>query len=41
VIVFFLRLVSTRSYMPFVYYRVALGGALLVLLALGVISPVG
>ncbi|MCD1633576.1 undecaprenyl-diphosphate phosphatase [Martelella mediterranea] len=41
VIVFFLRLVSTRSYMPFVYYRVALGAGLLVLLALGVISPVG
>ena len=41
VIVFFLRLVSTRSYMPFVYYRVALGGVLLVLLGLGVISPVG
>ncbi|PRX10669.1 UNVERIFIED_ORG: undecaprenyl-diphosphatase [Martelella mediterranea] len=41
VIIFFLRLVSTRNYMPFVYYRLLLGGALLVLLALGVISPGG
>lgn len=41
VIVFFLRLVSTRSYMPFVYYRVALGALLLVLLAAGVISAGG
>ncbi|WP_174802423.1 undecaprenyl-diphosphate phosphatase [Martelella limonii] len=41
VIVFFLRLVSTRSYMPFVYYRVALGALLLVLLSTGVISATG
>ena len=41
VIVFFLRLVSTRDYMPFVYYRIILGGALIVLLAAGVISAGG
>ncbi|TCT41815.1 undecaprenyl-diphosphate phosphatase [Martelella mediterranea] len=41
VIVFFLRLVSTRNYMPFVYYRVILGAALLALLATGVISAGG
>lgn len=38
VIVWFLRLVSTRGYMPFVLYRVALGGVVLVLLATGVLS---
>lgn len=41
VIVFFLRLVSTRNYMPFVYYRIILGGALIVLLAAGAISAGG
>lgn len=35
VIVFFLRLVSTRSYMPFVWYRIALGLVILGLLATG------
>lgn len=39
VIVVFLRLVSTRSYMPFVVYRVALGTVVLVLLSMGVLSP--
>jgi undecaprenyl-diphosphatase len=38
VIVWFLRLVSTRGYMPFVLYRVALGVLVLVLLATGVLS---
>ena len=38
VIVWFLRLVSTRGYMPFVLYRVALGCVVLVLLATGVLS---
>lgn len=38
VIVFFLKLVSTKSYMPFVWYRVGLGVLLLVLLGTGVIS---
>jgi undecaprenyl-diphosphatase len=39
VIVLFLRLVSTRGYMPFVYYRIALGIAVLGLLASGAIAP--
>jgi undecaprenyl-diphosphatase len=39
VIVWFLRLVSTRGYMPFVVYRVVLGCVVLVLLSLGVLSP--
>lgn len=38
VIVWFLRLVSTRGYMPFVLYRVALGSLVLVLLGAGVLS---
>ncbi len=38
VIVWFLRLVSTRGYMPFVVYRIALGCLVLVLLATGVLS---
>lgn len=38
VIVWFLRLVSTRSYMPFVVYRVVLGCVVLGLLATGVLS---
>lgn len=39
VIVWFLRLVSTRSYMPFVIYRLALGVLVLALLAAGILSP--
>jgi undecaprenyl-diphosphatase len=39
VIVWFLKLVSTRSYMPFVYYRIALGLVVLGLLGAGVLSP--
>lgn len=38
VIVWFLRLVSTRGYMPFVLYRLALGALVLALLAAGVLS---
>lgn len=37
-IAWLLRYVSTRSYTPFVLYRVALGGSVLVLLAAGVLS---
>ena len=33
-----LRFVSTRSYLPFVIYRVVLGGFILVLLSTGVIA---
>lgn len=39
VIVGFLKLVSTRSYMPFVYYRVALGLVVFALLGAGVLQP--
>ncbi len=39
VIVLFLRLVSTRDYMPFVYYRIALGVLVLGLVAGGVLEP--
>lgn len=38
VIVWFLRLVSTHGYMPFVYYRVALGAVVLLLLGTGAIG---
>ena len=38
VIVWFLRLMSTRGYMPFVVYRVVLGCVVLALLATGVLS---
>jgi undecaprenyl-diphosphatase len=37
-IAWLLRYISTRSYTPFVIYRVALGGATLLLLATGVLS---
>ncbi|MDR2379152.1 MAG: undecaprenyl-diphosphatase UppP [Bifidobacteriaceae bacterium] len=39
VIIAFLRIVSTYSYRPFVYYRLALGGAVIALLATGVLYP--
>jgi undecaprenyl-diphosphatase len=38
VIVVFLKLVSTRSYLPFVYYRIALGLVVIALLQFGVLS---
>jgi undecaprenyl-diphosphatase len=38
VIAWLIRWVSTRSYMPFVIYRLVLGGVLLVLLATGLIA---
>jgi undecaprenyl-diphosphatase len=38
-IAWLLRYVSTRSYTPFVVYRVALGGMTLVLVGAGVLSP--
>ena len=40
VIVGFLKLVSTRSYMIFVWYRIALGLALFALLGMGVIPAI-
>ncbi len=39
VIVVFLKIISTRSFMPFVWYRVALGSAMLGLLTLGILAP--
>jgi undecaprenyl-diphosphatase len=39
VIAWLMRYISTRSFMPFVVYRVTLGSVLLVLLATGVLSP--
>lgn len=39
VIVWFLQLVSTRGYMPFVFYRIALGSLVLLLLAAGLLQP--
>ena len=39
VIVGFLKLVSTRSYMPFVYYRFVLGLLVFALLGAGVLAP--
>jgi len=40
VIVVFLKLVSSKSYMPFVYYRIALGLGVIALLGMGVLSAV-
>jgi undecaprenyl-diphosphatase len=39
VIAFLMRYIEKRSFLPFVIYRLLLGGTLLVLLSLGVISP--
>lgn len=39
VIVGFLKLVSTRSYMPFVWYRIALGIVVYALLGAGILHP--
>lgn len=41
VIVFFLKIVSTKSYMPFVWYRIVIGIVLLGLLATGVVNAGG
>ena len=39
VIVMFLRIISTRSFWPFVWYRIALGVGVLVALSLGFLAP--
>ncbi len=39
VIMVFLKIVSTHSFMPFVWYRIILGGAMLGLLTLGILAP--
>ena len=38
IIAFLMRYIKTRSFLPFVIYRLVLGVALLVLLSLGVIQ---
>lgn len=40
VIVFFMNYISKRSFVPFVIYRLALGGTLVALLSTGVVPPV-
>lgn len=40
-IVWFLKLVSTKSYMPFVWYRIVLAALVAILLGLGVITAMG
>ncbi|MFJ5062767.1 undecaprenyl-diphosphate phosphatase [Streptomyces nigra] len=39
VIAWFMKFISTKSFMPFVYYRVALGVVIIALVAAGVLSP--
>ena len=39
VIVWFLKLVSTKSFMPFVWYRLALAGAVAAMLLVGILQP--
>ncbi|MCZ9345959.1 undecaprenyl-diphosphatase, partial [Streptomyces sp. TRM76130] len=39
VIAWFMKFISTKSFMPFVYYRVILGIVLIVLVSMGVLSP--
>ena len=39
VIAFLMRYIEKRSFLPFVIYRILLGIALMVLLAMGVLSP--
>jgi undecaprenyl-diphosphatase len=39
VIAWFMKFISTKSFMPFVYYRVALGIVIIALVATGALSP--
>ncbi len=39
VIAFLMRYITTRSFLPFVIYRIVLGAVLIVLLSLGILSP--
>ncbi|MFJ4715208.1 undecaprenyl-diphosphate phosphatase [Streptomyces sp. NPDC088785] len=39
IIAWLMKYISSKSFMPFVYYRIALGVALIVLVTLGVLSP--
>lgn len=35
----FMKFISTKSFMPFVWYRIALGVAVIALVSMGVLSP--
>jgi undecaprenyl-diphosphatase len=35
----FMKFISTKSFMPFVWYRIALGIAVIVLVSAGLLSP--
>ncbi len=39
VIAWFMKFISTKSFMPFVWYRIALGVVIIVLVAAGALSP--
>lgn len=39
VIAWFMKFISTKSFMPFVWYRIALGIVIIVLVGMGVLSP--
>jgi undecaprenyl-diphosphatase len=39
VIAWFMKFISTKSFMPFVWYRLVLGVVLIALVMMGVISP--
>lgn len=39
VVTLFMKFISTKSFMPFVWYRIALGIVLVVLVSAGVLSP--
>ncbi|MFE9179658.1 undecaprenyl-diphosphate phosphatase [Streptomyces sp. NPDC007126] len=39
VIAWFMKFISTKSFMPFVWYRIALGVAVIALVSMGVLSP--
>jgi undecaprenyl-diphosphatase len=39
VIAWLLKFVTTKSFMPFIIYRIALGTTVLVLLSAGIINP--
>lgn len=39
VIAWFMKFISTKSFMPFVWYRIALGVVIIVLIGMGVLSP--
>ncbi|MFD9116162.1 undecaprenyl-diphosphate phosphatase [Streptomyces bottropensis] len=39
VIAWFMKFISTKSFMPFVWYRIALGIVIVVLVSMGVLSP--